>query len=101
MKRGAEEMSKAGIPHSEIKEKLMKDEEFKKEYKKLKPRYDLISQIIEARNKQNITQKELAFRVGTQKSNISRLESGAYNPSLDFIMKIAEGLGKEIHIELR
>ena len=101
MKRGAEKMSKAGIPHSEIKEKLMKDEEFKREYEKLKPRYDLISQIIEVRNKQNITQEELALRVGTQKSNISRLESGAYNPSLDFIMKIAEGLGKEIHIELR
>ena len=94
-------MSKVGIPLSEIKEKLMKDEEFKKEYENLKPRYELISQIIEVRNKQNITQEELALRVGTQKSNISRLESGSYNPSLDFIMKVAKSLGKEIHIELR
>jgi len=94
-------MSKAGTSLSEIKEKLMKDEEFKKEYEKLKPRYELISQIIEARNKQNITQEELALRVGTQKSNISRLESGSYNPSLDFIMKVAKSLGKEIHIKLR
>ena len=101
MKRGVEKMSKVGIPLSEIKEKLMKDEEFKKEYENLKPRYELISQIIEVRNKQNITQEELALRVGTQKSNISRLESGTYNPSLDFIMKVAKSLGKEIHIELR
>jgi len=28
----------------------MKDEEFKMEYEKLKPRYDLIAQIIDARN---------------------------------------------------
>jgi DNA-binding XRE family transcriptional regulator len=42
---------------------------FKKEYEKLKPRYELISQIIDARTKQNITQEELALRVGTQKSN--------------------------------
>ncbi len=76
----------------------MKDEEFKSEYEKLKPRYDVISQIIEERSKQKITQEELALRVGTQKSNISRLESGTYNPSLDFLIKIAHSLGKEMKI---
>jgi len=94
-------MSKAGAKFSDIREQLMKDEEFKAEYEKLKPRYDLLSQIIEARAVQNITQEELALRVGTQKSNISRLESGTYNPSLDFITKVAKSLGKEIHIEIR
>ncbi|MFZ3131043.1 MAG: helix-turn-helix transcriptional regulator, partial [Desulfosporosinus sp.] len=48
----------------------------------------------------NITQEELALRVGTQKSNISRFESGDYNPSLDFVTKIARSLGKEIHITI-
>ena len=48
-------MSKAGAKFSEVKELLMKDEEFKAEYEKLKPRYDVISQIIEARTSQNIT----------------------------------------------
>ncbi len=94
-------MSKAGVKFSEIREQLMKDEEFRAEYEKLKPRYDLLSQIIEARAAQNMTQEELALRVGTQKSNISRLESGTYNPSLDFITKVAKSLGKEIHIEIR
>jgi predicted transcriptional regulator len=94
-------MSKAGVDFSKVKEDLMKDEEFKIEYERLKPRYDLISEIIRARREQNITQAELALRTGTQKSNISRLESGTYNPSLDFLSKLAKGLGKEIHIELR
>ena len=71
------------------------------EYDKLKPRYEIISEIIKERREQNITQEELALSVGTQKSNISRLESGTYNPSLDFLSKLAKGLGKEIHIELR
>lgn len=92
-------MSKAGVKFSEIKELLMKDEEFKSEYEKLKPRYDVISQIIEERDKQNITQEELALRVGTQKSNISRLESGTYNP--DFLIKVAHSLGKEMQIVLK
>ncbi|MDD2402332.1 MAG: helix-turn-helix transcriptional regulator [Clostridia bacterium] len=94
-------MSKAGIKFSNVKELLMKDEDFKKEYEKLKPRYDVISQIIEARTRQNMTQEELAFRVGTQKSNISRLESGTYNPSLDFLAKIARSLGKDVQVILK
>jgi DNA-binding XRE family transcriptional regulator len=94
-------MSKAGVKLSEVKGLLIKDNEFKTEYEKLKPRYDLISQIIEARTSQSITQEELALRVGTQKSNISRLESGKYNPSLDFLTKVARSLGKEIQIILR
>ncbi len=91
-------MSKAGAKFSEVKDLLMKDEEFKAEYEKLKPRYDVISQIIEARTSQKITQEELALRVGTQKSNISRLESGTYNPSLDFLIKVARSLGKEVQV---
>lgn len=94
-------MSKAGVKFDLVKEKLMKDEEFKTEYEKLKPRYQIISQIIEARNEQQMTQEELALRAGTQKSNISRFESGSYNPSLDFLIKIAKSLGKEVYIQLR
>ena len=94
-------MGGAGAKSAEMKELLMKDEEFKTEYEKLKPRYDVISQIIEARASQNITREELALRVGTQKSNISRLESGTYNPSLDFLSKVARSLGKEVQVTLK
>ena len=93
-------MTKAGISFEEMKADMLKDEEFKIEYEKLKPRYEAIEQIIRARKEQNITQAELAKRVGTQKSNISRLESGNYNPSLDFLAKIAESLGKKISVTI-
>lgn len=91
----------AGVKLEDIKAQLMKDAEFQEEYDRLKPRYELISQIIETRKSMKITQEELAKRAGTRKSNISRLESGSYNPSLDFLAKIAKSLGKEIHIEIR
>lgn len=93
-------MSKAGISFEDMKADMLKDEEFRIEYEKLRPRYEAIAQIISARKEQNITQAELAKRVGTQKSNISRLESGNYNPSLDFLAKIAESLGKKISVTL-
>lgn len=94
-------MNSAGMSFSDVKKQLLQDEEFSKEYEKLKPRYAVISQIIEARKEQNLTQAELAKRVGTQKSNISRLESGNYNPSLDFLIKVVHCLGKELDIKIR
>lgn len=94
-------MSKAGIKFKEVEEMLMKDNEFKEEFERLKPRYEIISQIIKERTKQAITQEELALRVGTKKSNISRFESGACNPTLDFLVKIAHSLGKEMQIVLK
>ena len=92
---------KAGVRIDAIKNKLMTDSDFVDEYNRLKPRYDLISQIIEIRKSMNLTQEELARMVGTRKSNISRLESGSYNPSLDYLIKVAKSLGKEIHIEIK
>lgn len=94
-------MSRAGISFSEMKTTMLKDDEFRAEYEKLKPRYEAIEQIIRARKEQNMTQSELAKRVGTQKSNISRLESGNYNPSLDFLTKVAESLGKSLVVQLK
>jgi len=91
----------AGVKFDDIKKQLMDDDAFEDEYNKLQPRYELISQIIEARKSMKMTQEELAKRAGTRKSNISRLESGSYNPSLDFLIKIAKGLGKDVHIEIR
>ena len=93
-------MSRAGVSFESIKAQLMADAEFAEEYDRLRPRYEVISQIIAARREMNMTQEDLAKRIGTQKSNISRLESGNYNPSLDFLIKVAAGLGKELKIQM-
>lgn len=94
-------MSRAGVSFEQVKSELLKDLEVKAEYEKLRPRYEAIEQIIRARKEQNMTQAELAGRIGTQKSNISRLESGNYNPTLDMLIKIAQALGKNLSIQLR
>ena len=83
-----------------LKEQL-KDPNFKSEYEALETEYEIIRQIILARNELNMTQKELAERTGIKQSNISRLERGTYNPSLSSLKKIAKGLDKELHIEFR
>lgn len=79
----------------------LQDKNFKAEFDALETQYEIIKQIIAERSSQNLTQKELATRIGIRQSHISRLECGNYNPSVEFLQKIAEGLGKELHIELR
>ncbi|MBP5158401.1 MAG: helix-turn-helix transcriptional regulator [Treponema sp.] len=81
-----------------LKTELLKDPDFKAEYDALEPEYELIRQLIQARNDRNMTQKQLAERVGTKQSNIARLESGNYNPSFQFLQKVATALGKKLSV---
>ncbi|MCL5970262.1 MAG: helix-turn-helix transcriptional regulator [Patescibacteria group bacterium] len=84
-----------------FKQELLKEKNVALEYEKLKPKYALISQLIEARAKKGITQKELAKKIGTKQSAIARLESGNTNPSLSFLEKIALALGYKLRIQFK
>jgi ribosome-binding protein aMBF1 (putative translation factor) len=94
-------MNNSSIPWSEVKNRLLKNPETIEAFEELEPEYEIISEIIKARIEQNISQEELARRMGTKQGNISRLEGGTYNPSLRFLKKVAEGLGKKLHVSFR
>jgi len=65
-----------------------------------KAQYFVISEILkEARKEANMTQKQLAEKVGTKKSYISRLENGKCDIQLSTLYKIFEsGLSKKVNI---
>ncbi|MDO4589378.1 MAG: helix-turn-helix transcriptional regulator [Fusobacterium sp.] len=77
----------------------LKDENFKKEWEAFQPELQLMQQLIKERSNQNISQKELADRMGTKQANISRIENGNANPSLDFLKRLAKALGKKLEIK--
>lgn len=83
----------------EFKNELLSDPEVKKEYDALEPEYDIIQAMIDARIKQNITQKELSERTGITQADISRIERGTRNPSLSMMKRIAAGLGMQLKLE--
>ena len=91
-------MSENGVSWVNLKKELLAEPDTYREYKALEPEYEVIRQIIKARIEQDLTQAELARLIGTKQSNISRLEGGDYNPSLQFLIRVAKGLGKELHI---
>ena len=66
----------------------------------LASRQSIIQKLTQARLEKGLTQEQLARLIGTQRSNICRIESGTQNLSLDMMLKIAEALGKDISIML-
>lgn len=83
-----------------LKQELLKDPEVKAQYEKDAPKYQLISELIAARHKAGLTQKELANKVGTRQASISRLEGGNINPSLGFLEKVATAIGAKLTVQL-
>lgn len=72
--------------------------EVKAEYDHLAPQYEVISAAIASRKAVGWTQKQLAEKMGTKQANISRFENGNANPSLEFLQKMANSMGKRLHI---
>ncbi len=66
----------------------------------IKNRQDIVTMIVNARLEKGISQAELAQMIGTKRSNICRIESGAQNISLDMLLKILHALGKDMEIGL-
>ena len=73
----------------------LKDPELRAEYNRLQPEFALLS----ARIEKGLTQQELAQRIGTKQSVISRLESGKANPSIAFLQKFAQALNTHLEIK--
>jgi len=65
-----------------------------------KAQYFVISEMLkEARKEANMTQEQLAEKVGTKKSYISRLENGKCDIQLSTLYRIFEfGLGKRVNL---
>ena len=63
-------------------------------------RHSVIDQYVQCRKLQGMTQAELAKRSGIPRSNITRFESGNYNPSLEQLVRIATALGMTLQVQL-
>ncbi|MEJ2362663.1 MAG: helix-turn-helix domain-containing protein [Gammaproteobacteria bacterium] len=90
------------ISYEKFRAEQLADPEVRKQYDALETEFALAREILELRIEQNLTQKELAERMGTSQPAIARVESGNYrNVSLAFIRRLAEALGADPEIHLR
>ena len=77
----------------------MQNPEFKAEWDALEPEFQIIRAIIEGRERNDLTQEQLAEATGINQANISRLEHGTANPSLRTLKRLAAGLGTQLKLE--
>ena len=84
--------------YNKIKAQLLRDPKFKQEYDSLEPEFELARQIIKKRLSLGLSQSALAKKMGTKQSAIARLESGAYNPSMAFLLKTVKALKADLQI---
>ena len=87
------------ITFNDYFDEKLKDENFRREYEKIQPEMEIIKALIDARKEQNLTQSELAALTGINQADISRLENGNRNPSLNMLKKLADGLGMTLQIK--
>ena len=86
------------IPVEEAFADWRKDPEFVKEYEALEDEFALASALIDARASANLTQEELAKRMGTTQPVIARMEGGKVMPSSRTLAKLAKATGTKLRI---
>lgn len=88
------------IPFEEVAAKWMADPEFKAEYDRMAPEFEISTELIRARLRAGLSQAELAARMGTSQSAIARLESGQTLPSTKTLLRFAEATGSKVQVHL-
>ncbi|MBL7065172.1 MAG: helix-turn-helix transcriptional regulator [Anaerolineae bacterium] len=83
----------------DLKQELMENPEFVREYEALEPEYQIARQLIALRLAHGLTQADLAARAGTQQVSVSRVETGATVPTLPLLKKLAQAM--DAHLEIR
>ena len=86
--------------HEYLHRKWMQDFEYRREYQKLEPEFQIARQVIAARIKQKMSQEELAERVGTGQAVISRLERMSGKSSISLLERTARALNIKIRVTI-
>lgn len=84
---------------SDWKKELLSKPELAKKYENDKAIQKIISVFLTYRKENNLTQTELAKKLGTTQQAISRLEQKSINPSLDFLVKSLYEMGYELSVQ--
>ena len=80
------------------KKQLLKNPRFRKALEEVKPEYEIARAIILARTEQGLTQNQLAKKLKTQQSVISRLENAQTTTSVSFLKRLADVFGARLKI---
>jgi ribosome-binding protein aMBF1 (putative translation factor) len=84
----------------EVLARQLRDPAVRREWERTALARAVASRIVEYRAKHGLSQTALARQLGMKQPAIARLEAADHNPSVDTLMRLAQGLGMELHIEV-
>ncbi len=84
-----------------MKKRLLRNPEFKRLYEESRPEFEIARAVIRARIQKGLTQKQLADKLHTGQSAISRVETANTTPSLSFLKKLAQALGTSLSVQFK
>lgn len=84
----------------DLKKAVLADPAVAAEYETLAPEFALARQLIAARAAAGLSQAQVAERMGTKASEVSRIEAGRQNVSMNKLRKYAAAVGKEVQLQL-
>ena len=80
-------------------EKQLQNPEVRAEWDALEPEFAIIQAMIDARKTTGLTQKQLSELTGIAQGDISRIENGNANPSLNTLKRLATAMDMSLKIE--
>jgi ribosome-binding protein aMBF1 (putative translation factor) len=91
-------MSRKPIPVEQAFANWRKDPQYTAEYQALEDEFGLAGALIKARGDADMTQEDVAQKMGTTQAVIARLESGRVMPSTRTLKRFAEATGTRLKI---
>jgi len=85
----------------DLKDRAFENADVRAEYDALEDEFALINQLLDMRKASGLTQEQVADKMRTKKSNISRLEKGGSTPKVDTLRKYAKACGFEMQMSFR
>ncbi|MDY0020813.1 MAG: helix-turn-helix transcriptional regulator [Anaerolineae bacterium] len=85
----------------EFRSELRQNPEYVAAEKEREPFWNIANEVLRLRLEKGWSQSELARQAGTKQANISKLENGLANPTLEFLQKVATALGVDLTVHLR
>lgn len=92
------------MTHDELKHTALQKSAVRAAYEALGAEFEILRQMLQARQDAGLTQAQVAERMGTKQPAVTRLEaslsSGKHSPSLTTLRKYAEAVGCRLEVRL-
>jgi transcriptional regulator with XRE-family HTH domain len=81
-----------------LRDEILSNPQVAEEYERLRPQYELASDLIKLRKALGLTQRELAAMAGVTQPEIARIESGRIAPRWDKVVHLLRSVGASVQI---